>query len=126
MSDRIIVHCQTAAEEVKHRLKTHKEDKICIIPHGHFAGYYPNKISRDTARKKLDINPSKLTFLFIGEIRYYKGVLELIDAFKLLSNETSELFIVGKPHDEEIYDEVRKKTFNSQNIVTEFTYSSRR
>ena len=74
ISDKIIVHCQTAREEIRRRFVTVKENQLSIIPHGHFVDYYPNTIKREAARKKLNLNPDKLTFLFIGELRYYKGI----------------------------------------------------
>lgn len=122
LSDGIIVHCQSAAEEIKFLFSSIRDRQISVIPHGHFSNYYSNKISRAEARKKLGLSSSRPTFLFFGEIRYYKGVLELVDTFKLLNQETSCLIIAGKPHDDKISTELRAKTSKSKSIKTMFTY----
>jgi len=122
MSDGIIVHCQTAKDDVLHLFDTVKTNKISVIAHGHFLGYYPNDRTREAACKKLDLKPSKLTFLFLGELRYYKGVIELIEAFRSIDNEDLQLLIAGQPHGKRIRDDVREKAANVNNITTHYTY----
>ena len=41
LSDRIVVHCKSAAEQIKDQFDSVKHDQLCIIPHGHFSNYYP-------------------------------------------------------------------------------------
>lgn len=116
LSDIIIAHCQNAKAEISKEFNIKKDHKIAVIPHGNFINYYPNSISKDEARNKLNLSKSKLTFLFFGEVRYYKGVLELIDTFKLLDPENVQLIIAGRPHDNKIIDEIKDRIIGSKNI----------
>src|SRR5690606_15240905 len=58
--------------------------KSVYIPHPLYIDYYPNTIDRAEARKILNINPDKKVYLFLGQIRKYKNVLELVETFKAL------------------------------------------
>ena len=74
-----------------------KKEKFCIQPEGSYADYYPKTGSqRGTLRDQLGIPEGKKVLLYLGLIKPYKGILELIQAFeKLPSNDTS-LLICGK------------------------------
>jgi glycosyltransferase involved in cell wall biosynthesis len=47
--------------------------------------------------------------LFLGRVRPYKGVLELIDAFRHLENSEVRLVIAGQPHVEDAADTIVRK-----------------
>ncbi len=70
--------------------------KIHIIPHGHFIDIYPNIITREDARKKLNINPYNTVYLFFGGLSDYKGADDLVRAFNELPDSNSILLIAGK------------------------------
>ncbi len=53
-------------------------------------GYYENKIDRVEGRKILSISDSRPVFLFLGTIRPYKGVIELIKTFKELNFDAAQ------------------------------------
>lgn len=122
LSNGIIVHCRTGKDEVSHQMGKKINDRITIIPHGHFLDYYPNRTPRDAARQKLNLHRSEFTFLFIGELRYYKGVVDLIDAFKAINTRNIRLIIAGRPHDRRIRDEVSAKTIEIENITTHYAF----
>jgi beta-1,4-mannosyltransferase len=69
---------------------------ITVIPHGHYRGVYPNTISREEARAKLDFPPEPPVLAFVGQLRAYKGVPELLEAFTELQGD-ARLMIAGKP-----------------------------
>jgi beta-1,4-mannosyltransferase len=96
ISDSIIAHCGAAKNEIIVSFKIKDIDKIHVINHGHYINYYENLISKDDARKSLGLNDDSLVFLFLGLIRPYKGVLELIEAFMTLDNPDKQLIIAGK------------------------------
>ncbi len=101
LSNRLIVHCQSAKLEV---MKTYEmiDSSIIVIPHGSYIGKYKNTINRDDARNRLKISEEDKVFLYFGQIRSYKGIPELIYAFNKLDNKKAKLFIVGKLLDEDI------------------------
>lgn len=101
LTDAIIVHSIQAKHEIAKLYKlseTHKQ-KIKVIPHGHYIDQYPNNISQSEAIKQLGLQEDIFLFGFVGYIRPYKGVLNLIEAFKQIDGERSCLLIAGKPFD---------------------------
>lgn len=74
-----------------------KNDKVTVVKHGHYFGYY--KKGNRNYRKELGLNNNTI-FLFIGQIRPYKGIEDLVDIFS--NNESfrdKKLIIAGKPND---------------------------
>jgi beta-1,4-mannosyltransferase len=69
---------------------------ITVIPHGHYRGVYPNTITREEARAKLNLPLEVPVLAFVGQLRAYKGVPELLEAFAKLEGEV-RLLIAGKP-----------------------------
>ncbi|MBD2494039.1 glycosyltransferase family 4 protein [Nostoc sp. FACHB-280] len=97
LTDAIIAHCDSAKEEViKSFSLKDNQDKVFVVPHGNYINCYDNNIQKTLARKSLNIDDSAVVFLFLGMIRPYKGVLELIDTFKQLHHDASQLVIAGK------------------------------
>ena len=67
-----------------------------IIPHGSYVGVYPNAMSREDARKKLGIDQKIFTYLYLGQVREYKGVDTLIAAYEKIKNSGDKLIVAGK------------------------------
>ncbi|PJX20549.1 hypothetical protein CAP48_19330 [Advenella sp. S44] len=84
--------------------------KIFHIPHPSYEGWYPNIIDRTSARQYLGLGFNEFIFLAFGSIQRYKGVLELVRAFKIMKNENPtlrlRLVIAGKPVDTEYIREI--------------------
>jgi glycosyltransferase involved in cell wall biosynthesis len=80
---------------------------VAVIPHGHYIDAYPNAITHADARRALHlpltINHSPFTInhsptlLFLGLLRPYKGLEELLPAFRSLPNPNAALMIAGRP-----------------------------
>jgi len=118
LAQSIIVHGETARKEVISTFRLKNPDKTLVIPHGNYIGQYPNKINRTMARKILGIPDSKIVMLFLGGIRSYKGVLELIKDFKLLNLEYEDayLMIAGRAINDEVNDIINKEIEGHENI----------
>ena len=113
----IIAHCQAAKCEIVTTLKLKNPDKIFVVPHGNYSGYYENKIERLEARRILGIPNSRFVFLFLGWIRPYKGVFDLLAAFKQLHSQELQLVLAGKTlNDDELTTQMRQKTAGHDNI----------
>lgn len=99
---RIIVHCDVArcAVAQTYRISPRRQHKLHTIPHGHFIGTYPNTVSQNEARLRLGIGPARPVLVHFGQIRPYKGVFELLDAFERLDAPSAVLLIAGRPWDE--------------------------
>ncbi|NCC83760.1 MAG: glycosyltransferase [Clostridia bacterium] len=91
--DYVLVHGQLAKRRVIDEIGV-EERKIHVMPHGTYQGYYPNHVTREAARRKLGIDHDKFVFLFFGNIKGYKGVDVLLDAFKKIRSRTNDVVLV--------------------------------
>jgi len=80
--------------------------KLLALPEGSYMDYYPNEISPALARQKLNIPRDQLVLLWLGHIRPYKGLAELIEAFRQVARPNWRLIIAGKPYIEAYANEV--------------------
>lgn len=118
----VIVHSQFAKNEVKKVYNITDNSEIQIIPHGNYINNYKNTISRIEARNKLKIDEKEVVLMYFGLIRPYKGVFELIEAFKGLNVLQKKLLIVGKPCSNEIAKNILKRCNKNENIKTIFEF----
>lgn len=117
--DRLIVHCSSAKQEVIGKYYT-SESSIVVIQHGNYIGQYENTIKRSDARNKLCIKDEDIVFLYFGQIRQYKGISELLNAFKMLDSDTIDnikLLIVGKSYDEKITEQILNSHNDNKKII---------
>jgi beta-1,4-mannosyltransferase len=103
--DNLIVHGETAKQMVESQWACPSQ-RITVIPHGNYINSYRNNISRSAARASLALEDASTVFLFLGLIRPYKGVVEMVQAFKTWAEPGSRLIIAGKPAGETIKEEV--------------------
>lgn len=66
-----------------------------VIPHGHYRDAYESALTRSHCRQQLGLE-HRFTFLFFGNIRPYKGVPLLIEAFRKLPQPEVQLVIAGQ------------------------------
>lgn len=67
-----------------------------VIPHGHYRDAYGRVRARSECRDELNLE-HRFTFLFFGNIRPYKNVPLLIEAFRNLPQPDVQLVIAGQP-----------------------------
>ena len=108
-ADAIIVHCEAASRALVDEFGLKQTGKVSVIPHGHYCGVYENKTGRSEARRVLGVDESRLMLLFLGQVRPYKGVLDLIDAFVALNHNEVELVIAGKTRDDRSSEVIRRR-----------------
>lgn len=68
-----------------------------IIPHGHYRDVYPPLLAKSEARNRLGLQGAKAVVLFLGQIRPYKGVDQLLRVFRNLEGEDIRLVVAGRP-----------------------------
>jgi beta-1,4-mannosyltransferase len=112
----IILHSDRIQQQFMQRFRLSSIRRLYVIPHGHYLDCYPNDIQPAEARQSLDLKAGQLTFLFLGLIRPYKGVPELISAFQSLSATSTQLAIAGKPASEDIAREIEEFVQGDRNI----------
>lgn len=119
------VHDETVAQEVARRYG--RRHNVFVIPHGSYLGAYPNDVDRATARaflreKGIAVDDDAYVFLFLGQVRPYKGVEFLIRAFRALEAPRARLLIVGKAEAPAYADEIRALALEDPRIITHLTY----
>lgn len=94
----IICHCEAARALAADAwgLDATTQARMHVIAHGNYVGVYPDTYDRETAREELGLGPDERVFLFLGKIRPYKGVLDLIKAFRTIERTGVRLVITGQ------------------------------
>jgi beta-1,4-mannosyltransferase len=115
---KVIVASSSIKDEV---LKEYRLDdsKIHIIPHGHYKGIYQQK--NDNVRTRMGISSDQYVFLFLGAIKPYKGIQQLIKAFNELNDPTCCLLIAGKPTTE-MKEVLEKAKLNNNQIILDLRF----
>lgn len=88
-------HSETSIEEVAQIFPVPRE-KVRISQHGNYVGHYPDFVTRDEARDYLDIKETDDVILFLGQVRPYKGVEQLIEVFRnILAKRPNALLVIA-------------------------------
>lgn len=105
-ADAVHVHDACVAEEVA--VQFGRTRGVYVVPHGNYIGAYPVRGSREEARKWLGLEPSQVGFLFLGQIRPYKGIEELVAAFRRMEDVRCALVVAGHPQDQAYAAEIEQ------------------
>lgn len=68
--------------------------RIEIIPHGHYKGVYKGK--GVNIRSRFGIPEDSYVYAFFGQVSPYKGVDDLLQAFRMIQSDEVHLLIAGK------------------------------
>lgn len=93
----IIAHCPTARQTLLQRLPKLNPQRIAVVPHGNYDLDHNFTLPRSSARAELGLDPEAIILLFFGNIRAYKGITDLIEAFRADRRENIHLIIAGRP-----------------------------
>lgn len=105
-ASRVIVHSETARALVIEEFGVGDPARIVVVPHGNYIGAYGNSVSQEGARKRLELPPGGAGFLFFGNIRPYKGVEDLIGAYRQSPASSGFLLVAGRPLNGEVSREI--------------------
>ena len=108
------VHDQETAERL--RRKWGRQRGVYVIPHGNYVSAYPNNCTRTEARKQLNLNNSAFVYLFLGRVRPYKGIEELLAAFKALEDSDATLLVAGEAHEPSYIRRIRELADGDERI----------
>lgn len=78
-----------------------------VIPHGHYRDWFAEKPAQ---------RPVAGRVAYVGLIRRYKGVEDLVDAFAAWNETMASLHIAGKPSTEELLDALRDRARGDDRI----------
>jgi glycosyltransferase involved in cell wall biosynthesis len=86
------------------------------VPHGHYRDVYANTVTRPEAREVLGLPAGAAVCLFIGQVRPYKGVVDLVRAFRQTSDPDAVLVIAGRPVSSELADAVSRAATGDERV----------
>ncbi|GAB2885722.1 glycosyltransferase [Microbulbifer echini] len=100
------------------------ERKTFLVPHPTYEGAQPDKITREEARKKLQIKKDEFVFLSFGAIMEYKGYDRLMSAYDCLRDRSKykvRLIVAGLPSDRDLVDKIKKWGENKEEVILDMT-----
>lgn len=128
LADALHVHDEQAEQDVA-RVYSHVMEwrgkrgrRLYVVPHGSYIGAYPNDCTKEEARAKLGLDAQAFVYLFLGQIRRYKGIEDLIAAFSQLGNGTSRLLVAGHVHDATYAEALRQLLQGQPTVHARFEY----
>ncbi|MEZ4903991.1 MAG: glycosyltransferase [Spirosomataceae bacterium] len=80
-----------------------KEDDLKIIQDLPYHWYYENKYTPEESRKKLNLDSNQFVYLFFGELKPYKGLHDLLEAYAHIAQPNDCLVIAGKSYDSDYF-----------------------
>lgn len=103
-SDAIHILSELSVDEARKHYDV-PDAKVFFVPHPSYEGWYANVGDATAARLDLGVGPNDFTFVQFGALLPYKGVLELVEAFRSLKQQhplkSFRLIIAGNPADKE-------------------------
>lgn len=110
-----------ASESIKRRVMAEfnvPASKLFVVKHGHYLGVY--KSQGMDFRRIYNISEDAEIYLFLGAIKAYKGVEDLIEAFNAVKTKQSYLVIAGKA-DQEMQTYL-KQVKDTENIILDVRF----
>jgi beta-1,4-mannosyltransferase len=83
------------------------KDKFKVVPEGSYVDYYKNNTTKEDSRKELSLAMDNFVYLYLGSIKPYKGIENLLQSFKKIKNERALLIIAGKSFNDEYLKELK-------------------
>jgi beta-1,4-mannosyltransferase len=103
---RVIAHCEAGAATIAATLGDAVAAKTVVVPHGDYLDVYPGDVSVENARAPLGTGGSPV-ILFFGNVRPYKGVEQLVRAFRAIEAPSARLIIAGQPRSADLAARLR-------------------
>jgi len=123
MVDACIVHSESARIEVLEAIAatgakaSQVAPKLHVVPHGNYAGCYAPSRPREDQRARLGVRPHETLFAFLGQVRRYKNVVELVESFRRAAPNDARLLIAGKPRDRALDADTRTAIGDDARVI---------
>lgn len=122
-ADAIILHCDYAREALieLYQPSTAARERMHVLLHGSYVRQYDVDLDQQAARRALGLTDVGTIFAFVGSIRGYKNVGELLDAFMRVDELSPDdrLFIAGRPYPPKFGRKLEKLASEDKRIVLE-------
>jgi len=120
----IVVHGEAAKQEFITLYRARRlAGRIVVMFHPNYIGAYPGDVTREAARRQLGIGRDTVVILCLGQVRRYKGLLEVVRAFSARpADGHAELWIAGEPVDAALAAELEREAAAVARIHLRFHY----
>ncbi|MCP4303631.1 MAG: methyltransferase domain-containing protein [bacterium] len=100
------------------------ETKTRMIPHPSYIDVYSNLVDKETARYHLGLQPDDFVYLHFGQIRPYKAIDRLLDAFDRVSHSDPKvkLLLVGKPGRFDGVRQIMERARANPSVIANFNH----
>lgn len=115
--DAFICHSKNARKILLEAHPKLTEKKNEVIYHGNYKTWYKNEVSDKKARRVLNIDIKDFVLLFVGTMRPYKNISELISCFNELEIENIKLVLAGKCTDDKIQEFIQSYSDENPKII---------
>ena len=92
-------------------------DRFRVVPLGSFIGEYPDRVSREEARRHLGVPPDAFTMVNFGEMRPYKGLPTLIEFVRRTTDPLIRAIIAGRPSIPDVPAQLRELAGDDPRII---------
>lgn len=104
--DALVVHGAAGAQAVREAYRV-PNATIAVVDHPSYIGSYPAGLPQDEARRRLDLLQGDVVLAHVGQLRPYKGVDRLVEAFTKSAGPDACLLVAGKAGDGELIEKLR-------------------
>lgn len=116
--DKAVVHSDGARSSVVNAYRISNTGKLSVIPHGNYLqSYLPDQERQKTLSDELGVQRFGHVFLFFGGVREYKGLMDLIAAFRQMGRQDVCLVIAGKPDNPETQSSVTRAADQDPRVI---------
>ncbi|QHT70692.1 glycosyltransferase family 4 protein [Rhodocytophaga rosea] len=92
-------------------------ERIKLVYDVPFHHYYPNEVSRTESRQHLHIPQASFVYIFLGMVKPYKGIEDLIAAFRKIASLNDILMLIGAS-DRPVYaDSIKSLVADDSRII---------
>lgn len=120
LARRLIVHGEATRRELVTRHECRQPIDVALHPS--YVGWYRDEVSALQARSRLGLPADARVFLYFGYIKPYKGVEDLLQAFRALEDTRAVLMVAGRPLDSAIESSVRTMAAADPRVRTVLGY----
>ncbi len=119
--DLVHVMCEDTVAACSGRFEI-PSSKVRVLPHPSYIDVYPNLVDKQTARYELGLSHDDYVYLHFGQIRPYKGIDRLLDAFDRLARHRprAKLLLVGSPGRFEGLAEIMQRARANPSVISNF------
>lgn len=114
---RLVFHSDEARNAVEQLLSMRLENRSAIIRHGNYLGMYPDDHGREQQlREQFGLQEGDTVMLLFGGLRRYKGINQLLAAFRDNDDPSLRLIIAGRPFEQDLAEDIQKAAADDPRI----------